>query len=39
MIPVRKLRLGNLWEELRRHLGRPGRGPAAEIDNALTAIP
>ncbi|HUY47060.1 MAG TPA: YfjP family GTPase [Streptosporangiaceae bacterium] len=36
--PVRKLRLGNLWEELRGVSGGPAGAQQAEIDNALTAI-
>ena len=36
--PVRKLRLGNLWEELRGISGGPAGAQQAEIDNALTAI-
>jgi GTP-binding protein EngB required for normal cell division len=36
--PVRKLRLGNLWEELREVSGGPAGAQQAEIDNALTAI-
>ena len=36
--PVRKLRLGNLWDELRGISGGPAGAQQAEIDNALTAI-
>jgi GTP-binding protein EngB required for normal cell division len=36
--PVRKLRLGNLWEELRGVTAGPGGAQQAEIDNALTAV-
>jgi GTP-binding protein EngB required for normal cell division len=36
--PVRKLRLGNLWEELRGISGGPAGAQQAEIDNALTAV-
>jgi GTP-binding protein EngB required for normal cell division len=36
--PVRKLRLGNLWEELRGISAGPAGAQQAEIDNALTAI-
>jgi len=36
--PVRKLRLGNLWEELRGVSAGPAGAQQAEIDNALTAI-
>jgi GTP-binding protein EngB required for normal cell division len=36
--PVRKLRLGNLWEELRGISGGPAGAQQAEIDNALTAF-
>jgi 50S ribosome-binding GTPase len=34
--PVRKLRLGNLWEELRGVSAGPAGAQQAEIDNALT---
>jgi GTP-binding protein EngB required for normal cell division len=36
--PVRKLRLGNLWEELRDVSAGPAGAQQAEIDNALTAL-
>ena len=36
--PVRKLRLGNLWDELREVSGGPAGAQQAEIDNALTAL-
>jgi GTP-binding protein EngB required for normal cell division len=36
--PVRKLRLGNLWEELRGVSAGPAGAQQAEIDNALTAL-
>lgn len=36
--PVRKLRLGNLWEELRGVSAGPAGAQQAEIDNALTAV-
>src|SRR5580704_58038 len=36
--PVRKLRLGDLWEELRGISAGPAGAQQAEIDNALTAI-
>jgi GTP-binding protein EngB required for normal cell division/ABC-type sugar transport system permease subunit len=36
--PVRKLRLGNLWDELRGASAGPAGAQQAEIDNALTAI-
>ncbi len=36
--PVRKLRLGNLWEELRSSSAGPAGAQQAEIDNAITAI-
>ncbi|HEY2128944.1 MAG TPA: GTPase [Streptosporangiaceae bacterium] len=36
--PVRKLRLGNLWEELRGVSGGPAGAQQAEIDNALTVL-
>jgi GTP-binding protein EngB required for normal cell division len=36
--PVRKLRLGNLWDELREMSAGPAGAQQAEIDNALTAI-
>ncbi len=36
--PVRKLRLGNLWEELRGVAAGPAGAQQAEIDNALTVL-
>jgi GTP-binding protein EngB required for normal cell division len=36
--PVRKLRLGNLWDELRQVSAGPAGAQQAEIDNALTAL-
>jgi len=36
--PVRKLRLGNLWEELRGVSAGPAGAQQAEIDNALTVL-
>ena len=36
--PVRKLRLGNLWDELRQVSAEPAGAQQAEIDNALTAL-
>jgi len=36
--PVRKLRLGDLWEELRGVSAGPAGAQQAEIDNALTAL-
>jgi GTP-binding protein EngB required for normal cell division len=36
--PVRKLRLGNLWDELRAVSAGPAGAQQAEIDNALTAM-
>jgi GTP-binding protein EngB required for normal cell division len=36
--PVRKLRLGNLWEELRGVSAGPAGAQQAEIDNALTTL-
>jgi GTPase SAR1 family protein len=36
--PVRKLRLGNLWEELRGVSAGPAGAHQAEIDNALTVL-
>jgi GTP-binding protein EngB required for normal cell division len=36
--PVRKLRLGNLWEELRDVSAGPAGAQQAEIDNALTTL-
>jgi GTP-binding protein EngB required for normal cell division len=36
--PVRKLRLGNLWDELREVSAGPAGAQQAEIDNALTAM-
>ena len=36
--PVRKLRLGNLWEELRDVSAGPAGAQQAEIDNALTVL-
>ncbi|HTT50071.1 MAG TPA: GTPase [Streptosporangiaceae bacterium] len=36
--PVRKLRLGNLWDELRGVSAGPAGAQQAEIDNALTAL-
>ncbi len=36
--PVRKLRLGNLWEELRGVSAGPAGAQQAEIDNALTDL-
>ncbi len=36
--PVRKLRLGNLWEELRGSSAGAAGAQQAEIDNAITAI-
>jgi hypothetical protein len=36
--PLRKLRLGNLWEELRQVSAGPAGAQQAEIDNALTAL-
>jgi GTP-binding protein EngB required for normal cell division len=36
--PLRKLRLGNLWEELRGVSAGPAGAQQAEIDNALTAL-
>ncbi len=36
--PQRKLRLGNLWEELRAVSAGPAGAHQAEIDNALTAL-
>jgi GTP-binding protein EngB required for normal cell division len=36
--PVRKLRLGDLWEELRDVSAGPAGAQQAEIDNALTAV-
>ena len=36
--PVRKLRLGNLWEELRGVSAGPVGAQQAEIDNALTVL-
>ena len=36
--PVRKVRLGRLWEELRGVTAGPSGAQQAEIDNALTAV-
>jgi GTP-binding protein EngB required for normal cell division len=36
--PLRKLRLGNLWEELRGVSAGPAGAQQAEIDNALTTL-
>jgi GTP-binding protein EngB required for normal cell division len=36
--PVRKLRLGNIWNELREVSAGPAGAQQAEIDNALTAM-
>ena len=36
--PVRKLRLGSLWDELRAVSAGPAGAQQAEIDNALTAL-
>ena len=36
--PVRKLRLGSLWEELRGVSSGPAAGQQAAIDNALTSL-
>jgi hypothetical protein len=36
--PVRKLRLGNLWDELREVSAGPAGAQQAEIDNAITAL-
>jgi GTP-binding protein EngB required for normal cell division len=36
--PVRKIRLGTLWEELRRVSAGPAGAHKAEIDNAITAL-
>ena len=36
--PVRRLRLGNLWDELREVSAGPAGAQQAEIDNALTAM-
>jgi hypothetical protein len=36
--PVRKVRLGKLWEELRSVTAGPSGAQQAEIDNALTAV-
>ena len=36
--PVRKLRLGNLWDELREVSAGPAGAQQAEIDNAITTL-
>ena len=36
--PVRKIRLGNLWDELRGVSAGPAGAHGAEIDNAITAL-
>jgi GTP-binding protein EngB required for normal cell division len=36
--PLRKLRLGSLWDELRGMSSGPAAGQQAEIDNALTSL-
>jgi GTP-binding protein EngB required for normal cell division len=36
--PVRRLRLGNLWDELREVAAGPAGAQQAEIDNAITAL-